>query len=133
MTNASTRRLVPAGTPTPLLVGAAVATLEGLVLVGYAVLELLSLDSGRIAVALTTGAFFAIVGVTVIGCAWALVQGRSWARSPVVLAQLVALGLAWSFRGGETGLVAGSLVVVAAIGLIGIFHPRSIEALTHDD
>lgn len=132
MNNASPRRLVPAGTPAPLLVAAVVAALEGVVLLGYAVLEWLSIDSGRAAVALTTGAFFAIVGVAVIACAWALTRGSSWARSPVVLAQLVALGLAWSFRGGDTTLVAVLLVVVAAVVLVGLFHPRSIEALAQE-
>lgn len=132
MNNASPRRLVPAGTPAPLLVAAVVAALEGVVLLGYAVLEWLSIDSGRAAVALTTGAFFAIVGVAVIACAWALTRVSSWARSPVVLAQLVALGLAWSFRGGDTTLVAVLLVVVATVVLVGLFHPRSIEALAQE-
>ena len=38
---------------------------------------------------------------------------ESWARSPVVLAQLLQLGVAWSFRQEPTTWVAVALAVVA--------------------
>ena len=47
-----------------------------------------------------------------------------------VLAQLIQLGLAWSFRGDPTTLVAVGLAVVAVLVLAGIFHPASLEALS---
>ena len=56
----------------------------------------------------------------------------SWARSPVVLAQLIQLGLAWSFRGGETTWIAIALAVVAVVVVAGVLHPASIEALSDD-
>ena len=56
----------------------------------------------------------------------------SWARGPAVLAQLIQLGLAWSFRGDPTTLVAIALAVVALVALAGIFHPASTHALTDE-
>jgi hypothetical protein len=50
-----------------------------------------------------------------------------------VLAQLIQLGVAWSFRSGATAFVSVLLTVVAVVVLAGIFHPASLRALTHAD
>ena len=55
--------------------------------------------------------------------------GRSWARSPVILAQLIQLGIAWSFRGGDTTVVAVVLALVSLIVVVGVLHPASIAHL----
>ena len=47
----------------------------------------------------------------------------------MVLAQLIQLGVAWSFRGGDTTVVAVVLAVVALIVVAGILHPASIAHL----
>jgi hypothetical protein len=49
-----------------------------------------------------------------------------------VLAQLIQLGIAWSFRGGDTTLVAVALAVVALVVVVGLLHPASIDALDDD-
>ena len=108
---------------------ASLVAVEGLIMLGYAVLELASLDSDRVAMGLTTAAFFALYGAGLVLCAWTVTRGRSWARSPIVLAQLIQLGVAWSFRGGDTTLVAVAIAVVAVVVLVGILHPASIDAL----
>jgi len=120
-------------TPAPLVVAASLAAIEGLVLVLYAAGELFHLSSTRLAMGLTTSGFFAVYGLALIGCAWAVTRGRSWARSPIVLAQLIQLGVAFSFWGGSTTLVAVGLAVTAAIVLVGLLHPASIDALGRDD
>ena len=52
--------------------------------------------------------------------AWLLHRLQSWARAPVVLAQLIQLGVAWSFRGGgDTAVVVGAAAVVAVVVLAG--------------
>jgi hypothetical protein len=102
---------------------------EGLLLLCYAALELVSVSSDRVAVALTTAVFFAAYGGLLLACAWAVNRGRSWGRSPIVLAQLIQLGVAWSFRGGETTLVAVAIAVVAVVVLAGMLAPSSIAAL----
>ena len=55
---------------------------------------------------------------------------HTWARGPLLLAQLLTLGLAWNFRADV--LVALVLLVVGAAGLVGLLHPQTIAALTDD-
>jgi hypothetical protein len=59
-----------------------------------------------------------------------VLRGRGWARSPILVSQLMFLGLAWSFRGGATTWISVALAVVALIVLAGMLHPASIDALT---
>jgi hypothetical protein len=118
-----------AGNPAPLVVAASLVALEGGFLLVYAVLELVNLSSERLAMGLTTTIFFVLYGAALVSCAWAVTRGHSWARSPMVLAQLIQLGLAWSFRGGDTTVVAIAIAVVAVVVLLGLLHPASIDAL----
>ncbi len=118
--------------PAPLTVAASLVAVEGLVVVMLAVVELASLSSGRLTMGLTTTVFFVAYGVALVGCGLLLVRLSSWARGPAVLAQLIQLGLAWSFRGSPTTLVAIALAVVAAVVLVGIFHPASLDALSEE-
>ncbi len=119
--------------PAPLVVAASLAAVEGLVLVGYGVLELFHTSGSRWVMGLTTSVWFLAYGAALMVGAWALHRGRSWARSPVVLAQLIQLGVAWSFRSGETRSLAAGLVVVSLITLVGILHPASTEFLSDED
>jgi hypothetical protein len=119
--------------PAPLAVAASLVAVEGLLLVGYAVLELASLDTERAEVALTTAVFFALYGAGLLACGWSLARCSSWARSPAVLAQLIQLGVAWSFWGGDTTGVAIGVAVVAVVVLVGVFHPASLAALAAED
>jgi hypothetical protein len=118
--------------PPPLVVAASLVAVEGLLLVVFAVLEAANLSAARVTMGLTTSLFFAVYGAGLLFCAWQLTRGQSWARSPVALAQLLQLGVAWSFRGGDTTWVAIVLAVVAAITLAGLLHPQSIDALNDD-
>ncbi|HEV7875304.1 MAG TPA: hypothetical protein VGP00_01415 [Nocardioides sp.] len=118
--------------PAPLVVAASLVAVEGVVLVALAILELASLSSQRLTMGVTTAGFFAGYGAALLLFAWSVRQGRSWARSPIVLAQLIQLGIAWSFRGGDTTLVAVALAVVALVVVVGLLHPASIDALDDD-
>lgn len=115
--------------PRPLLVAALLTSLEAAVLVVYAVLELANLHSQRVAMGLTTAAFFAFFGLALLACAWGLTRAQSWARAPVVGAQLVLLGTAWSFRGGETTWVWLLCSAVALLVILGLLLPESRSAL----
>jgi len=121
-----------ADVPAPLSVAASLAAVEGLILMLFGVLEVAAFTGTRAAMGATTAAFFLAYGAVLIGCGWAMVRGRSWARSPVVLGQLIQMGIAWSFRGGETTLVAVGLAIVAVVVLVGIFHPASIAHLSDE-
>ncbi|WP_162794329.1 hypothetical protein [Nocardioides houyundeii] len=114
--------------PVPLAIAASVVGAEGVVLVLLALAEIAALDGGRLAMGVTTALFFACYGAGLVLGAQSLLRRSSWARSPVVLAQLIQLGVAWSYRGAVPWLSAG-LAVVAVVVLVGIFHPRSLAAL----
>lgn len=118
--------------PSPLVVAASLAAVEGLVLLAYAVLEAAHVHQDRVAMGVTTALFFAVLGAGLVACAWLVVRGRSWARSPIVVAQVMFLGLAWNFLGGATTWVSIALALVAVVVLVGLLHPASIDALTHD-
>ena len=118
--------------PPPLTVATSLVALEGTMLVLLAFLEIGNLSTQRLTMGLTTAVFFAAYGVGLLLCAWQLTRRASWARSPVVLAQLIQLGLAWNFRGGETTWIAVLLAVAAVVVVAGIFHPDSLDALSDD-
>ncbi len=118
--------------PPPLVVAASLVAVEGGLLLMYALLEMGSLSSDRLVMGVTTSAFFAVYGAGLLVFTWQLTGGHSWARSPIVLAQLIQLGVAWSFLGGHTTWVAICLAVVAVIVIAGVMHPASVEALDRD-
>jgi hypothetical protein len=115
--------------PAPLVTSASLAAVEGVVIIALAVLEIASLTGGRLTMGLTTTLFFALYGGLLVLCAWAITHGGTWARGPILLAQLIQLGLAWNLRGGETTLVSVLIGVVALVTIAGIVHPQSVEAL----
>lgn len=119
--------------PPPLTVAASLAALEAVVLVFQGVAELFAVSGERAAMGATTALFFLLYGVGLAACALAVARRRSWGRAPIVVAQLIQLLVAWSFRGGDTTWVAVALAVVAALTLVGIFHPASIAALADPD
>ena len=119
------------GAPPPLVTAAGLTLVEGLLTIGYGLGEAAHLNADRLVMGVTTSLFFVGYGAAMILCAWGLNRVRSWARGPVLLAQLIWLGLAWNFREGETLPLAIGLAVPAVIVLAGLLHPRSIEALEH--
>jgi hypothetical protein len=112
------------------MVAAGLAFVEALLIAAQGVLELFVVDADRLTMGLTTTLFFLAYGAGLAVCAWALTRCRSWARAPVVVAQLIQAAVAWSFWGGATTLVAVGLGVLAVLVLVGIFHPASIRALS---
>jgi hypothetical protein len=102
---------------------------EGVLIVVLGVLEIFALSAGRLTMGLTTALFFVVYGVGLVLCGWAITRGRAWARGPILLAQLIQLGLAWSFRDSPTTLVAVAIAVVAAVVLAGMLHPATLAAL----
>jgi hypothetical protein len=118
--------------PPPLAVAAALVAVEALLLLVLAVLEVANLRSIRLTMGLTTTVFFLVAAAGLAWCAWSLWKGRRWARGPVVMAQLIQLGLAWNFRDAPTTLVA---IVLAAAGLVviaGLLHPATTQVLEQD-
>jgi hypothetical protein len=126
----SVPRARPIAPPAPLLVAAALAALEGVLVLGYGVLEATHVHADRAAMGITSSAFFLILGAALVAAAWLVGHGRPGARSPIIVVQLMLVGLAWNFRGGSTTWVAVALATLAALVLAGLLHPASTAALT---
>jgi hypothetical protein len=125
VTDASPRQ----GLPVALRVGAGLVAVEAAALIALAVIELSSLDHDRLGLGLTTTAFFFVYAVALGACALGLWYGKRWSRSPVVLTQLLGLGVAWSFATSSTW-VAAVLAALAIATLVCVFLPASTAALT---
>ncbi len=123
--------------PAPLRVAAALTALEAAVLIVLSVVQIVNFSGDRMAMNLTVIAFFLICACALVLFARALVLGQSWARSPIVLAQLIQLGVAWSFVQADAGkgdrTVAWFLAALSVVVLIGVFHPKSLAHLAQDD
>ena len=120
---------MPVTPPPPLVVAAALTSVEAVMLVGLGILELASLNSVRLTMGVTTASFFLGAGVALAWCAWSLWRTSRWARGPVVMAQLIVLGLAWNLWDGATKPLSAGLAVVALVVIAGLVHPASTEVL----
>ena len=114
--------------PVTIVAAAALAAAEAIALLVLAVLQLVGGLGGSAA---GLAVFFVLCGAGLGWCAWSLFGLSSWARAPIVLAQLIVLGLAWNGRHNVP--LAVVLLVVAALALIAIFHPASLAALEPED
>jgi len=99
----------------------------------FGVVEAFNVHTERLMLGATTALFFVGYGAGLVGCAWAMTRLQPWSRSPVLLAQLIWLGLAWNLRSGATLPVAVALAISAAVVLAGVLHPGSIEALNREE
>jgi len=115
--------------PAPLTTAASLVAVEGMLVVLLAGAQLVSLTSGRLTMGLTTAAFLAAYGVGLVWAAWAVTRRETWARGPILLAQLIQLGVAWNYWGSDTALLCIGAAVVALVVLAGMLHPASLDAL----
>ncbi len=117
----------PAATPAPLKLAAALVALQGLGLLVLAVVGVFNLGSDRVSAGASVSAFFAAYGAALLVCAWALTQRHGWARGPVLLTQLIQLGLAWNLR--DAPEVAVPLALTAAVAIAAMLQPTTMAAL----
>jgi hypothetical protein len=115
------------------VVAASLTGIEAFVLAALGVLELANLRSGRLTMGLTTSVFFLAAALGLAWCAWSLWRARRWARGPVVMAQLIQLGLAWNLWAGATKPLSAGLAVVALVVIVGLVHPSSTRVLEDED
>jgi hypothetical protein len=122
----------PSGTAKILLVSAAaIVSLEALTFGVLAVLELLAVSSDRVGLGVGATLFLLLVAGALAWAASRIALGESWARSPLVLAQLVQLGLAWNFRGDPVWL-APAIALPAVVVLACLLAPPVTRALADD-
>ena len=108
------------------------AVLEGVLVVGYAVAGLFQVSAKSPGTGIAAAVFFVVYGVALAYFGLVLRRLKSWARSPVVLAQLIQVLAAWDFTGGRPTSLSVGLVVGAVVVLVGMFHPASLRALAGD-
>ena len=118
--------------PVPLLVAAAVTALEAVVFLVLSAFQVPGMHDEKLTMNVTTFAFFVGYAAFLAFCAWELVRLRSWARAPVVLAQVFQVLVGADFWGGRTSAVAVVAVVLALVVLVGVFHPASVRALASE-
>ena len=118
----------PDRTPPPLTVAASVVAVQGAALVLFGVLELADLSPERRSMGISTAAFLLGYGAVLLAAGFALWRRTGWARGPVLLTQLISLGLAWNVR--DTVPIALALGLSALVVLAGVLHPDSIKALS---
>lgn len=85
-------------------------------------------DSANIAwVGTGTAVFMAIIFGTVAAGAVSMIRGRTWGRGPIVLLEIILLGVAYfMFTGGAWAMgVATAVSAVAALALL--FNRRAFE------
>lgn len=110
----------------------AIASLEGLILLGAAVYMVIHAASGyrETDVAISgygTAGWFAIMGTAVTAAGIGLLRGQRWGRGVVVIAQLVLLPVAYYMAIPSGRLVPGICIAIAAIAaLVGLFQRRSL-------
>jgi len=106
---------------------------EGGLLVLQGITQIPGMHGEKLAMNVTTFLFFIVYGVFLAFAAWQLYRLHSWARAPVVLAQLIQVLVGASFWGGGTTIVAVLSILVALVVLAGLFHPASLAALEPAD
>ncbi|RLV56802.1 hypothetical protein D9V41_03215 [Aeromicrobium phragmitis] len=106
-----------------LLLGIAglVSGLQGLALVVLAVADLAHLGDDRLGLGIGIAVVLIVLGAGLLAAAAGVALARQGARGPVLVAQLIALGLAWNLRGAEDSVVTWlqPLLVVTAVIVLG--------------
>jgi hypothetical protein len=122
----------PAGTASTLLLAvAAIVSVEALIFAVLAVLELFNVSSDRVGLGVGVTLFLVVIAGGLLFAAWRVAQGDRWARSPLVFAQLIQLGLAWNFR-GDPAWLAPAIAAPAVVVLACLLAPPVTRALTDE-
>ncbi len=113
----------------PIGMACALAAIEALGLLVFAGLEATRVDTDRASIAVSTAAFFGLYASGLLAASVALWKLKGWSRGPIVLAQLIQLGVAWSFSGGGTTWLAATLALWACVCLGLVLSPATTGAL----
>jgi hypothetical protein len=106
-------------------------SVEALIFAVLAVLELLNVSSERVGLGVGVTLFLVVIAGGLLFAAWRIAHGDAWARSPLVFAQLLQLGLAWNFR-GDASWVAPTIAVPAVVVLACLLAPPVTRHLTEE-
>jgi hypothetical protein len=122
-----------------LIVAALVVVAEAAVVIVLAVLDVLDLSGDRLGLGIGVGLILAAYGFGQLWAAWRVVHGDAWARSPLIVTQLIQLLLSWELRRGA-GDVPGIpswlsvlMALTAATVLVCLLAPPVTRALRDDE
>lgn len=120
--------------PARLTAAAALAALEGLVLVvagGCLAVAGLVGDAGDKRSAVTGGLTMIALALLPLIAARGLFKLRSWSRGPAVITQIMALPVAWQLLQTDSIAIPGgiALAVVAVTALVFLVNPETTKAL----
>ncbi|MRJ76704.1 hypothetical protein GEV29_09160 [Aeromicrobium sp. SMF47] len=122
----------PSGTArTLLLVAAVIVALEAVTFLVLAVVEAAHISGDRVGLGVGTTLFLVVIGAGLLYAARRVTEGDAWARSPLVFAQLIVLGLAYNLR-GDPAWLAPVVAVPAVIALVALLSPPVTRALSRD-
>jgi hypothetical protein len=127
--------LAPTGGRPPTLLGAiAIAGLEALAILAYTAGIALSgaQNPGSVAAPAVEALIYLTFAVGVVLVVKGLWQRRRWSRTPFVVIQLFAIVTGWTLVQGDgdgTHLIGWAVLVLAVVGLVCAFVPRTGEAL----
>ena len=100
-----------------LLLAAAIVLVEAVTCVVLAVLGLIDLDENSVGTAIGVSVILAVYGGFQAWAAWRVTEGEQWARSPLVVTQVIQLIIAFNLADVPlwvTVLVGASAVVTLA-------------------
>lgn len=113
-------------------IAAVVVAVESLAYVVLAVLDLADVSSERLGLGVGAGILLGIYGVGQLFAAWRVLQGESWARSPLVVTHLIQLLLAWNLRNEDSPWLAILMGGCAVVVLGCLLAPPVTRALGRD-
>jgi hypothetical protein len=116
--------LATASPPRSVRAAGVVVCLQGVAALSFAAALVVRAAAGvdRVAGVLGEAGYFAVLGAGVLAVGVSLVRGRRWARTPVLVVQLLLLGVAWYAAGPsgrpEYGVPVGLLCLATAAALL---------------
>lgn len=122
-----------------------IAGLQGLIFVGYAIYDIVQAfrvgitgpaEVSNLSALLGLIAITAAFGAGLLWVAWGWWGGRSWARAPFIVAQLVLGFVGYEMsQGSEDGprFLGQVTIVIAIIGIVLSFLPSVRRALAEDE
>ena len=120
--------------PLPLMLAAILAGLQSLFLIGLAIEVFFDVSKENLRISSGVGLLLLLLGVGLGAAAIGIARSAHIARGPVIVAQLISLGLAWNlFKTDEelpgVEIVGVVLVILAAIVLTALATPSARVAL----
>ena len=116
-----------------LFIAAVIVSAESVTFIVLAGLDLAQLSGDRVGFGIGVGLLLAAYGAGQVWAAWRVTQGDAWARSPLVVTQLIQLLLAFNLRGGDADWLAALMAGSALVVLGCLLAPPVTRALSDDD